>query len=209
MTRTRLRLNGTFGPVQWFDEFLTRPQCERILDELEVTVWRPSSVVHRARSGALVEGLSVTRSSETAHETWFSPALRRAIRRIERRIERLVPVESVRFESWQATRYRRGDRFREHYDAGYWHDDPAGDRERSIVIYLDSPLQGGSTRFPVLGLDLSARAGRLLTWSNLLPNGSHDPQVLHAGTPVLRGSKNVLVTWVRERAIVRNRRQVR
>lgn len=183
---------------RWVDGFLSEPMCNKILDELEITLWKPSTVVYRRSGGELRQGLSRSRRSETAHEQWFSPELKRVLRRIDSRLARLLGHDPVRHEAWQATRYRRGDTFQDHFDAGHWSDDPHGERERSVVIYLRAPARGGGTRFRELGLDVQARVGRLLTWGNLLPNGEPDPRMLHAGTPVTRGVKIVLVTWIRQ-----------
>ena len=185
---------------RWTDGFLSSRTCAWILDELEIALWRPSSVVARRQNGSLKDYYSTRRVSETAYEEWFSPALRRELRKIERRIAAMLGAEVARFEEWQASLYRRGGRFDFHFDAGYWAHEPAGDREKTVLIFLDTPGAGGGTRFKELNIEVNARAGRLLTWDNLLPGGERDPLMLHAGVPVARGIKTVLVTWIRQSA---------
>lgn len=198
MKRTTLADEESATPLpRWVDGFLSESLCNEILDELEVTLWKPSTVSYRLDGGKSRHGLSRRRRSETAHEEWFSPELKLILRQIEKRIARLLGLRAYCHESWQALRYGRGDKFMEHFDVGHGDDGLHRERERSIVIYLNSPDRGGSTTFRELGLKVEARCGRLLTWKNLLPNGEIDLTMLHASAPVVRGIKTVLVTWVR------------
>jgi hypothetical protein len=189
------------------DGFLSRRTCERILEELSITFWKPSTVLS-LRNGDLRTEQSRSRLSQTAHEKWFTPELKRELHKIERRLSALLGSCKGCFEPWQATQYRRGDKFDYHYDAGYWMDASAGDREKTVLIYLNTLNRGGSTHFKKLGIEVAAQAGRLLTWSNLLPDGGCDLRMLHAGLPVFHGVKTILVTWVRRRTIEKCQRSV-
>jgi prolyl 4-hydroxylase len=195
---TRGRVIAAATPT-WVDGFLTPVACARALDELDFAFWRPSTVVNRARDGSVYSHVSLVRVSETTSESWFTPELRALLRRVERRLCTKLGVERNRFEEWQAVRYRRGGRFDYHLDAGFWSGEPAGEREWTVLLYLDTPPAGGATRFKELGLDVQAVAGRLLVWNNLLEPGIANPWMLHAGAPVRRGCKTILVTWIRER----------
>jgi prolyl 4-hydroxylase len=81
----------------------------------------------------------------------------------------------------------------------YYDGDAAGERTHSIVLYLDAPERGGQTRFPLLDLSVNCERGRLLIWSNLESDGQTDPDMVHASMHVLKGSKTILVTWIRQR----------
>ena len=197
---THTEVSSGHMSVRWIDAFLARGTCDRILEELDVAFWKPSTVVRRRYDGLSTES-SDSRRSDTAHEKWFSPQLKRDLRVIERRLVRLLGCDKARYEAWQATRYRRGDRFDYHYDAGYWSAEPSGDRERTVLIYLTTPCRGGGTQFRELNVDVEARAGRLLTWTNILPSGKSNLRSLHAGAPVASGTKTVIVNWIRQRDI--------
>jgi prolyl 4-hydroxylase len=196
------------GRPRWRDAFLSGRTCAWILDELEIALWRPSTVVAKRPDGSFQDYHSANRLSETAHEQWFSPALRRELRRIEKRIAAVLDADVSRFEEWQASLYRRGGKFDFHFDSGYWGHEPAGERAKTALIFLNTPGSGGGTRFQELRIEVDARAGRLLTWDNLLPNGERDPRMLHAGVPVTRGTKTVLVTWIRQNAVRPTRQEV-
>jgi prolyl 4-hydroxylase len=185
--------------LAWTDAFVPPRRCAFILDELQFAFWHPSSVVRAAAGGPMQWQYSNTRISSTANEEWFSAELRHEIRGIERRVARLVGQPPECFETWQATHYRTGGRFDFHNDAGYWTGDAAGERRFTVLLYLQQPEKGGSTRFRELRKDVEPVAGRLLVWKNLLPGGERNPRMIHASAPVRKGNKTVLVTWVRER----------
>lgn len=184
------------------DGFLSPRTCASILEDLEIAFWKPSTVLIKERNGELLSTQSQNRVSHTAHEEWFTPELKRTLRTIEKRLFTLFRFKTARYEPWQATRYWHGDKFDYHFDAGYWYNEPAGERERTVLIYLNTTRRGGATRFKELDLEVAARAGRLLTWNNLLPDGTRNPQMLHASVPVQQGSKTVLITWIRQRNIL-------
>jgi len=187
------------GEVAVLDNYVSRSQCDRILEELEFAYWTPSEITWRARSGLVKTRLSMGRRSEGTTEEWFSSELRRELRRIETRICTGLDLEARYLEYWQATRYRRGGHFDAHLDTGVFAEEPAGDRVVTLLLYLNTPARGGSTYFPELGLDVEAQAGRLAAWMNILPDGTLDSRMKHAARPVVKGSKITLTTWSRQR----------
>jgi prolyl 4-hydroxylase len=172
-----------------------------MLEELRWAFWKPSTVVRPAADGALCSTTSPVRVSESTYEEWFSDRLRKEVRLIEERLAAVFGIRPEQCEQWQATRYHPGGTFEYHFDAGYWAHEPAGERDRTVLIYLQSPIEGGSTCFRELDLEIQPHAGRLVVWNNLLPNGERDPASIHAAAPVVRGMKTVLVTWTRERDV--------
>ena len=193
------------GRLFWIDRFLDPEECSRILEELAYAYWQPSMVLRSAYDGEARSVRTATRISETAMESWFPAPLLRMLKTIDRRLAQLVRHLSARREEWQATRYRKGGKFDYHFDSGHWAREPAGDRQHTVLLYLDTPRQGGSTRFPELGLEVKAQAGRLVIWRNLTREHERDPRMLHAGAPLRKGRKTVLVTWVRQRSVKRRR----
>lgn len=183
----------------WTDAFLSPAKCRSVLEELEFAFWRPSTVVRRGNAGELHSSTSEARVSESTSEEWFSTPLKREIRQLERRIARQLSCSPTRFESWQATRYGPGDGFDYHLDCGYWTQEARGERWMTVLLYLDTPEQGGATHFKHLDVEVKAQAGRVLMWRNLLANGQCNSQMLHASMPLVRGQKTTLVTWIRER----------
>jgi prolyl 4-hydroxylase len=66
------------------------------------------------------------------------------------------------------------------------------------MIYLNSPDEGGATRFKRIGKTIQPETGKLLAWNNLLPDRRPNPATLHQGMKVRRGTKYILTKWFRE-----------
>lgn len=100
-------------------------------------------------------------------------------------------------EPFSVLRYQPGQWFRAHRDQFPPHAvDASGQRTHTVIFWLRAPEAGGALQFPVAGEEYVRPAGTLLAW----PSQSN-PYALHASSPVLRGEKWVMVTWVRERPI--------
>jgi prolyl 4-hydroxylase len=197
---------GTFADrlqrdrIAWEDDFLTPAECRELVEELDFALWRPSTVVSRSKGGLITPFLSPRRTSESTTQYWFPDNLQSRVGVIESAICAALAVDASRLEQWQALRYgyRRG--FEKHHDAGLFGSEPAGERTTTLLLYVHTPDEGGSTWFPHLHRSVAARAGRLLAWQNLARNGRPDPAMEHAGRPVRKGRKIALTTWVRERS---------
>jgi prolyl 4-hydroxylase len=186
------------GEVTCLDGFLTGDQCAELLDDLRYAWWWASPLVRAGPAGTLVSGTSYKRTSMTTSEEWLSQSSVRLLRGIERRLAGRVGVDPAHLEMWQATRYRRGDYFDEHHDAGFFAGDPWGERTVTILVYLDAHRDGGSTLFPRLDRRFRPEPGRVLVWPNLLADGSVDERMRHEARPA-RAVKTTLTTWARQR----------
>lgn len=75
-----------------------------------------------------------------------------------------------------------------------------GQRVATALVYLNDGFDGGETNFVELKRKIRGRPGELLTFKNVKPDGSVDPQTLHEGTAPTRGEKWLLSVWVRDRS---------
>lgn len=182
-----------------YEDFLSREECRFVADELQTAYWKPSKVIQTTGSRVGDEIVSPSRTSETAYEQWFSKDLKEFVVCIAQRLSQLTGVRPNHLETWQATKYSLGGKFDYHVDAGYWKGHHAGDRMRTILLYLDTPRKGGGTHFRALDVHVAAKAGRLLIWQNLFENGACNYRLMHSGTPVLKGKKTTLVCWERQK----------
>ncbi|HXB86121.1 2OG-Fe(II) oxygenase [Mycobacterium sp.] len=196
-----LRLDLDRTGMAWSDGYLDAAETEEILYELKFVWWRRSQVVRAGQSGGLESFVSASRTSQTSGQCWFNAALMYHLLRIETRLCSELRVDPTRLETWQAVRYGPGERFGLHHDAGLFGSDPAGERVLTVVLFLDTPQQGGATYFPDLDLLVDAQPGRLLVWNNLSPDGSIDSTKRHASTPVHCGTKTILTTWSRQSSV--------
>ena len=67
------------------------------------------------------------------------------------------------------------------------------------MIYLNDVEDGGTTDFPRIGVAIPPQRGALIVWNNCLPDGSLNQDTLHAGTPVITGTKYIITKWYRTR----------
>lgn len=125
---------------------------------------------------------------------------------LQRRIDDLIGLEPSYGETIQGQRYSVGQEFRAHFDyfspeQAFWESEQqhGGQRSWTAMAYLNAVEEGGSTDFPRLSLSIPPQPGALIVWNNMKPDGTPNPLTLHAGTPVLKGTKYVLTKWYRAR----------
>lgn len=123
------------------------------------------------------------------------------------------------------SRYHQNQQYREHYD---WFGPEnaeialSGNRVSSFFVYLVTNCTGGTTVFPNVSrpksskfcgilkchdeqgkdveyLEVEPKAGTAIFWYNLDPAGNTDENTLHAGRPVVEGTKVGMNIWTRER----------
>ncbi len=183
------------------DDFLDEATAMQIATELGFAWWQESRVINRDGLGDVVTFRSTSRHSETAQQEFFPEELHDLLATIEHRLLDEHALDPSRLEWWQAVRYPSGGHFDLHHDGGLFGHEPAGERRRTVLIYLSTPTEGGETVFPHLGRIVEARAGRLVFWDNLDADGVPDTRLQHRAMPVLSGHKTVLTTWERERPV--------
>ncbi len=183
------------------DGFITPSECDAVMKELKYTHWADSTIVKYIGDEQSPAYYSDARKSQTSGQIWFGDELNVLLANIEEGLVSLLATSRDRLEEWQATQYGKDDHFDYHVDGGNWESTAAGERRRSIILYLDTPMDGGGTRFRALNKTVAAKAGRLLVWNNLLPTGKCDFAMIHAGLPVIEGTKTILVSWERERQL--------
>jgi hypothetical protein len=191
------------GRVFWIDEFLSAEMCNRIKAELPSAPWFRSGIYQKQKD--IVQHLiGPLRTSHSTSEDWFGLELLQIMSCIDEKLEAFIPNAAKRREAWQATRYVQGERFGYHLDCGSRAREPAGDREYTALIYLDTSGSGGITRFRRLGLDVNPVQGRLLVFRNLNEQNEPDLEMLHCSLPLVSGTKTILITWIRERVLDRS-----
>lgn len=74
-------------------------------------------------------------------------------------------------------------------------------RPWTMLVFLNTPTEGGHTSFPKLGLEVIPRSGDAIVWSNVKRNNNDDvgqvvdPDMVHAGMPPTVGEKYALNVW--------------
>ncbi|EDW24510.1 GL24183 [Drosophila persimilis] len=125
------------------------------------------------------------------------------LKRIYDRLKDMTGCDMLRSEHLSILLYDQGGHHDPHVDYHdlYWHPQeyeyhPFGDRQASVVFYLNDVEDGGETVFPKLQLVIPPTKGSALMWHNLRPWGEGDPRTQHASCPVLSGYKQVAIQWI-------------
>jgi len=96
------------------------------------------------------------------------------------------------------TNYKIGQEYKKHFDV--LSDAKNGQRIISCILYLNS-CKGGETFFDDLKLTIKPVAGNLILFENCFKNTTHlNPLTLHSSLPVIKGEKNILTFWFRNKA---------
>jgi prolyl 4-hydroxylase len=125
---------------------------------------------------------------------------------VETRICDLMGLNPRHGETLQGQVYEIGQQYKRHYDfflqnKSYWDamQQSGGQRCWTAMLYLNEPASGGATAFPTAGLEVMPRTGMIVVWNNMSDDGRPNVSTLHAGTPVIAGTKYIVTKWFRER----------
>ncbi|ALN57327.1 oxidoreductase, 2OG-Fe(II) oxygenase family protein [Lysobacter enzymogenes] len=180
------------------DALLSADECRLLVAQAQPSL-RPSQTVDE-RSGRAVPNPLRDSSDASLDPAGEDLALRLA----QWRMARAAGLDLVHGEHLTVLRYAPGQAYRPHRDylspQAQARDRPqAGDRLRTVCVYLNAVEAGGATEFPHAALAVTPQAGRALVFDNLDADGRPEPASLHAGTPVLAGEKWLATLWLRER----------
>ncbi|NMM80094.1 proline dioxygenase [Acidovorax sp. SRB_14] len=180
-----------------FANLLSAEECEALIDAARPRMARSLTVATRT-GGEEVNG------DRTSRGMFFPRGDTAVVRTLEARIAKLVhwPVENG--EGLQVLHYPPGAEYKPHYD--YF--DPTepgtptllrrgGQRVATLLVYLNTPTEGGGTTFPHAHMEVAAQRGNAVFFSYERPHP--DTRTLHGGAPVLSGEKWIATKWLRER----------
>lgn len=186
--------------------------CEKPAVEISENYLSPSlcaSIVAlgRAMKEAEVvgEGAGLRSPARTNTVQWLYHMQTPELARVCEAIAYRVGIGLERAEMVQLIHYGPGAEYKPHFDAfdtdteiGRRHLARGGQRWVTALGYLNDVEEGGATIFPKLGIDVAAKAGRLLIFDNVDPaTGLREPASLHGGAPVIRGEKWAFNLWFR------------
>lgn len=180
--------------VRVLEGLLTGTECDDLIAQARPRLQRSLTVD--------VDGRHQTDERRTSNGMFFRIGESPLIQRIEQRIAALVDIPVSHGEGLQILHYQPGQEYEPHFD---WFD-PAqpgftavtargGQRVASIVMYLNTPDEGGGTAFPAVGLTVTALRGSAVYFAY----DTGDQSSLHAGLPVAKGEKWIATKWLRER----------
>ena len=118
---------------------------------------------------------------------------------------KLTGLETEDMESMeplQVVHYGIGGHYEPHVDyfgTDFDEDDYYGDRMATMLFYLSDDFLGGSTVFPLIGVAARPQKGSALFWFNTQRSGIGDIHTMHAGCPIISGTKWIANFWIRDR----------
>lgn len=175
--------------VQVLPDFISRSECRELIRYCEEASFRRSRVLQRR--GEVVSDVIETRSRNSSTVVLKDRA-HPILAPLYTRCARLEGVRERDIETIQCVRYKRGQRFRAHFDGGI--DLP---RLTTYLLYLNDDFTGGETYFPVLDHAVAPAAGACLRFPSCDREGRVLWQSEHGGLPVREGVKYALNIWVR------------
>lgn len=174
--------------------FLTPAECTAMMAKIDA-----DSVPSKLFSGRKKDGF---RTSSSCNLDPTDPL----VVKLTARIDALTGFATELGETLQGQRYAETQQYKAHCDyfpgnVSYWPDmrDAGGQRCWTAMIYLNATQEGGETHFVHAGFMVPPRAGTVLVWNNMRPDGAPNVETLHAALPVTSGVKYVLTKWYRER----------
>ena len=180
--------------VRVLENLLTTQECDELIGEATPRLARSLTVD--------VDGRHQTDERRTSQGMFFGLGETSLVQRIEQRIADLLAIPVSHGEGLQILHYQPGQEYEPHFD---WFnpDQPGfsavtargGQRIASVVMYLNTPEEGGGTAFPRIGLTVTAMRGSAVYFAY----DTGDEASLHAGLPVLKGEKWIATKWLRER----------
>lgn len=179
-----------------FANVLSPDECEALMSLAATRLSRSETVVHAT-------GGSEINAARTSEGMFFTRGESELITRVEARLSALLnwPVENG--EGLQVLRYAPGAEYKPHFD--YF--DPeqpgtaavlrrGGQRLATLVLYLNTPQEGGATVFPDAGLTVNPVQGHGVFFNYDRPSPA--TKSLHGGAPVIEGEKWVATKWMRQ-----------
>lgn len=172
-------------------------------EECEVLKAQAADRLARSQTVETGSGGSEVNDARTSQGMFFRRAENELCQRIEARIAALLNWPLENGEGLQILHYKPGAEYQPHYD--YF--DPqqpgtanilkrGGQRVGTLVMYLNTPVRGGATTFPDVGLEVQPVQGNAVFFSYDKPDPA--TRTLHGGAPVLEGEKWVATKWLRQ-----------
>lgn len=175
---------------------LTDEECDELVAFAQPRMGRSETVRHD-------DGTAEVHEARTSQGMFFERGESELIRRLEQRMATLLNWPVDHGEGLQVLHYQPGAQYKPHHD--YF--DPAapgtaavlkrgGQRVGTLIAYLNTPLEGGATTFPDVGLEVAPVKGHAVFFSYDRPHPA--TLSLHGGAPVTDGHKWVATKWLRE-----------
>tara|TARA_R100001129_G_C5319847_1_gene247332 strand:+ start:408 stop:1151 length:744 start_codon:yes stop_codon:yes gene_type:complete len=193
------------------DNVLSPALCEHIVNLAE-TKGLGDNLINR-------DGKPIQDKARTSKGAFFDYGDNDVLDGVIEALSGMCGLPPTRLEPVTIQRYQPGQEYKPHYDA-FLPDEmgempksakikEGGNRCVTMIAYLNDVQDGGGTVFPVLGLGIQAKQGRVLMFGNLDENKIAHPASLHMGLPPENGDKWIITFWFREKDMMVTKKELR
>ncbi|XP_049868125.1 prolyl 4-hydroxylase subunit alpha-1-like [Pectinophora gossypiella] len=155
-------------------------------------------------SKPMMQRVSVINAKETekrvAKSAFLLDDMSAVVANISHRLSLITNLSMESAEELHLVNYGVGGYYTPHQDF-YGNNIPhdiGADRIATVILYLSDVEQGGATVFTRMNLTVFPEKRAALFWWNLHRSGDPNYASVHAGCPVLRGSKWISIKWFHE-----------
>lgn len=186
-------------PCAWeIKEFLSDFEADYIVDYAEPNL-RRSGLVGGVEQMVDVQRTSMSYRMNRKTSNYVDAIYRRAADALD--IPESILTNDKNAEPLDVLRYLNAQKYQPHFD---WYVSGLPEsRFVSFLMYLNTPPQGGATKFPngiaadgSQGVSVQALKRNAFFFYNMLEDGNVDDFSLHEGTPVTVGPKWLATIWV-------------
>ncbi|HEX7816777.1 2OG-Fe(II) oxygenase [Dyella sp.] len=191
----RVSISVDSPTLRVLEGLLTPSECDDLIEAARPRLNRAMTVDK--------DGRQQVDAARTSQGMFFALGETPMIAALEERLARLLDMPVEFGEGLQVLHYLPGQEYEPHHD---WFDPSqpgysaitarGGQRVASVVMYLNTPEEGGGTGFPAIGLTVTAMRGSAVYFAY----ETGEQASLHAGLPVVRGEKWIATKWLRERS---------
>ena len=188
-------------PVVVIDGFLTPAECQTLIGLAADAGLERSTVVGGMGGDSNKKEFNREASTvRTSSNAWcMSPCFDHpVVKDVSARLAAMAGVPSRDYsEHLQMLHYEEGQYYRVHHDfIPSMVSLPGSYRTITAFIYLNDVPEGGETSFPVLGIAVKPKAGRIVFWPNArgIEPRAH-PNTHHEALPVIKGEKYAANAW--------------
>jgi len=190
------------GPwVITIDDFVSEEQGKALLDTNEAHFKRSSDAGAKQKDGTFARVVSKSRTSENAWCNHKGCTSNELVQSLTTKIENLTGVPGANHEYFQVLKYEVGQYYVTHND--YIPDHQfmmCGPRVYTLFLYLNDVPEGGGTKFPKVGIEVTPKRGRAVLWPSVLDETPMliDRRTVHSAEPVLKGQKFGANAWLHQ-----------
>ena len=177
--------------IFYIDNFLDNRECRHLIKTIRSKL-RPSEL-------SSPDADKFFRTSKTCD---LADLNNNIVQNIDNKICNLLQINKGLSEPIQGQYYEVGQEFKPHTDFFEDHEleingGSLGQRSYTVMIYLNSPEEGGETTFPLIDEEFSPREGKAVIWCNLNLDMSPNNFSMHHAKQVRKGYKAIITKWFR------------